>query len=65
MTNSPAASRGAVIWSWGGHDRLTSRQKIEASSIAGGISGAAGGLLRRFSFLSFSDSHFFVFQLLI
>lgn len=42
------ASRGIVIQVWGG-DRITSREKISASAIAGGVGGTAGGLLRMLS----------------
>ncbi|RDW94917.1 hypothetical protein BP5796_00680 [Coleophoma crateriformis] len=41
----PIASRGIVIQAWGG-DRVTRREKVSASAIAGGVGGAAGGLLR-------------------
>ncbi|RDW88515.1 hypothetical protein BP6252_00547 [Coleophoma cylindrospora] len=41
----PIVSRGIVIQAWGG-DRVTPREKVSASAIAGGVGGAAGGLLR-------------------
>ncbi|KAK2627205.1 hypothetical protein QTJ16_003171 [Diplocarpon rosae] len=39
------ASRGTVLQAWG-KEQLNSKEKILASTIAGGISGTAGGLLR-------------------
>lgn len=38
------ASRGLVIHAWG-KDKITSRDKVSASAIAGGVAGTAGGLL--------------------
>jgi len=39
------ASRGFVIHAWG-KEKVTPREKISASAIAGGVGGTAGGLLR-------------------
>ncbi|PBP27861.1 hypothetical protein BUE80_DR001069 [Diplocarpon rosae] len=39
------ASRGTVLQAWG-KEKLSSKEKVSASAIAGGISGTAGGLLR-------------------
>jgi len=41
------ASRGFVLHAWG-KDKVTPREKISASSIAGAVGGTAGGLLREF-----------------
>lgn len=38
------ASRGFVLQAWG-EDRVTPREKISASAIAGAIGGSVGGLL--------------------
>jgi len=40
-----SASRGLVLHAWG-KDKVTPREKISASAIAGGVGGTAGGLLR-------------------
>jgi hypothetical protein len=45
LINNFAASRGIVLQVWG-KDKLTPRDKITASAIAGGVGGTAGGLLR-------------------
>jgi hypothetical protein len=47
--NIPAGSRGAVIHAWG-KDTITPKEKISASSIAGGIAGTCGGLLSELFF---------------
>jgi hypothetical protein len=44
-TNS--ASRGFIIHAWG-KEKVTPREKIPASAIAGGVGGTAGGLLRQY-----------------
>ncbi|TVY91543.1 hypothetical protein LAWI1_G001747 [Lachnellula willkommii] len=40
-----SASRGFVLQAWG-EDKVTPREKISASAIAGALGGSAGGLLR-------------------
>jgi hypothetical protein len=40
------ATRGLVLNAWGG-DKVTPRDRISASAIAGGVSGTVGGLLRK------------------
>jgi hypothetical protein len=41
------ASREVVLQAWG-KDKVTPRDKVSASAIAGGVGGTAGGLLRKY-----------------
>ncbi|TVY42424.1 hypothetical protein LSUB1_G001636 [Lachnellula subtilissima] len=45
LASTFSASRGFVLQSWGG-DKVTPREKVSASAIAGAFAGSAGGLLR-------------------
>ena len=45
--NYTAASRGFVTHAWG-EDKVTPKDRVTASAIAGGVGGTAGGILRRF-----------------
>jgi hypothetical protein len=45
------ATRGVVLTAWGG-DKVTPRDRISVSAIAGGVSGAVGGLLRMSSLIT-------------
>jgi hypothetical protein len=40
-----SASRGFVLHAWG-KDKVGPREKVSASTIAGGVGGTAGGILR-------------------
>ncbi|KAI1457171.1 hypothetical protein F4805DRAFT_202938 [Annulohypoxylon moriforme] len=40
------ASRGALLHTWGGEENNTSSDRVKASTIAGGVSGMVGGMIR-------------------
>lgn len=46
LGSSYYASRAVIEKAWGGHDRLTTTDRIQASAMAGGFSGMIGGLIR-------------------
>lgn len=52
-----SASRAVIEKTWGGRDRLTTTDRIQASAMAGGFSGMIGGLIRELKSSSRVPSH--------